>query len=320
MSQDLLQAVRRGCAAVAKEAVSVHIDTEELRTLAAGLDPGRLAQPQQDPTCHLLGEGERTVAFFLVLAAVNFGSGYFPAIFGPRPSGYAAVAGALTRHFREHGPPPPAALAALPIEDCAALCGLDPQQPAAAGLLAFYTRSLRDLGRLLRDEYSGTYTALVAAAGGSAARLVGLLSRMPLFNDVASWPGRSVPFYKRAQLLAADLHLAFGGRGPGAFTDIDRLTAFADNLLPHVLRHTGGLHYAPQLAARIDDGELLPAGSREEVELRACAVQAVELLVGELQSRGEKVNPLAVDNLLWHLGQEPFFRARPRHRTLTPCY
>ena len=45
-----------------------------------------------------------------------------------------------------------------------------------------------------------------------------------------------VPFYKRAQLTAADLSLAFDGKGLGSFEDLDQLTIFADNLVPHVLR------------------------------------------------------------------------------------
>ncbi len=38
-------------------------------------------------------------------------------------------------------------------------------------------------------------------------------------------------FYKRAQIVASDLALA----GVARFADLDRLTIFADNLVPHVL-------------------------------------------------------------------------------------
>ena len=43
-------------------------------------------------------------------------------------------------------------------------------------------------------------------------------------------------YYERAQLAAADLSLAFDGRGLGRFDDLQNLTIFADNLVPHVLR------------------------------------------------------------------------------------
>ncbi len=51
---------------------------------------------------------------------------------------------------------------------------------------------------------------------------------------------------------------------------------FADNLVPHVLRLDGVLWFDPELVARIEHEELIEHGSPEEVEIRACAVHAVE--------------------------------------------
>ena len=79
--------------------------------------------------------------------------------------------------------------------------------------------------------------------------------------------------YKRAQIVASDLALA----GVAEFADLDRLTIFADNLVPHVLRCEGVLVYDESLAARIDAGETLPLGGAER-EIRACALHACELI------------------------------------------
>ena len=61
------------------------------------------------------------------------------------------------------------------------------------------------------------------------------------------------------------------------FHDLDRLTIFADNLVPHVLRCDGVLVYDARLAAHIDAGRELRPGPQER-EIRACAVHACELL------------------------------------------
>jgi Queuosine salvage protein len=91
--------------------------------------------------------------------------------------------------------------------------------------------------------------------------------------------------------------------------------------VPHVLRIDGALRYDPRLAARIDAEEPIAAGSPEEVELRACAVHAVELIVGELRRAGHVVNAMQLDNLLWSRGQRPEYkRAKPRHRTRSLFY
>jgi hypothetical protein len=126
---------------------------------------------------------------------------------------------------------------------------------------------------------------------------------MPFYRDVG--------FYKRAQLTAADLATA----GVAEFQDLDRLTIFADNLVPHVLRVDGILSYEPELLERINREELIPKGSREELEIRATALHAVELI-----AKRTPVTPMQLDYLLWNRGQEAGYKALPRHRTRTVFY
>jgi CO/xanthine dehydrogenase Mo-binding subunit len=144
---------------------------------------------------------------------------------------------------------------------------------------------------------------------------------MTFFRDVQRYDGMDVPFYKRAQLTAADLSLALARRGLGAFGDLDRLTIFADNLVPHVLRVDGVLSYDAGLAARIDREELIAAGSAEEVEIRACALHAVELTREALGRDGRAVTAMGLDYVLWNRGQERHYKTiKPRHRARTVYY
>lgn len=315
----LFDGIRAAAAEVAEGARHLRIRHDRIAAYAAslplesaptGLDPAlHYVEPERDP--------EGTAAFVLTLDSVNFGSGWFPAVFGAQASGYAEVAGALARRFREGGPVPAAALARLDRAGAAAIFGLDPRNPDAEDLAGHFTRALNDLGRLVAAEHGGRFLGLVEAAGGSAEALVRRLRRMPLFEDVADWRGRRVPFLKRAQIAVADLALAFGGRGPGRFADADRLTVFADNLVPHVLRHDGVLDYTPELAARIDRGEPLPAGSEEEVEIRAAAIHAVELMRRALLGA---VTSVQLDHILWNRGEDGGYRRWPRHVTRTVYY
>jgi hypothetical protein len=162
---------------------------------------------------------------------------------------------------------------------------------------------------------------LIDSAENSTEQLVRRLSAMPFFEDVAECRGQRVPFYKRAQLTAADLALAFDGQGWGRFDDLGELTIFADNLVPHVLRMASVLRYDPDLAARIDREELIPFGSVEEVEIRAGALHAVELMVAELGGAGRPATAMRIDFMLWNRGQRPEYKlAKPRHRTRTVFY
>jgi hypothetical protein len=321
MKSSLLERVRTTCKAVAERASFVHVDRDRVSPYAASLPLEQALFPEPDPVHHYLDHGDDTVAFVVTLDAINFGSGYFPHLRKrPGMSGYFTIASSLTDYYREHGALSARELERLTVGDCVGIFGQDPGNEPVRELMQLFATALNDLGRYLLARFGGSFVRLVEAAGYSAGRLVRLLAEMPYFNDVEAYEGIEVPFYKRAQITAADLWLAFDGRGPGCFDDLDRLTMFADNLVPHVLRVDGVLEYEDDLAARIDAGQLIPSGSAEEVEIRACAVYVVELLVEELRRSGHDVTSRGLDYLLWNRGQQPFYKARPRHRTRTVFY
>jgi len=316
---DPLQAVRASCAAVAERARFVRIDAAALAGRVAAYGDA-VPCAGADPAHHRLGDADATLAYVLILDAINFGSGWFPHL-RKRPglSGYFTVATCLRERFERAGPWSAAELRGLDADACAALLGQE-GRPAVRPLLELFARSLRDLGGLVGERHGGRFAGVVEAAGGSAARLVTELCRMPLYRDVAQYAGFTVSFYKRAQITAADLAAAFEGEGPGRFHDLDRLTLFADNLVPHVLRRDGVLVYADALAARVDREELLPEGSPEEVEIRAVAVHAVERMVEALRARGIPATASGLDHALWSRGHTPEMKAHPRHRTRSAFY
>ena len=317
---DLFTRIREACAEVARRARHVRIEDAALDDFAGHLARERPRLPDVDPTHQRLGSPERTVAFVVSMNAVNFGSGWFPHL-RKRPglSGYLTLAGALRERFERTGPLSAAELASIDAAGCARLFG-QPLEPPVDELMRLYAQAWNDLGRLLQQRHRGRFEELVGAAAGRAERLVEILAQMPLYRDVARYQGLVVPFYKRAQITASDLALALGGRGAGRFADLDRLTLFADNLVPHVLRMLGVLAYDLRLVMRIEAGELLPWGSEEEVEIRAVALHAVERLAASCARRGFSIGAHRLDHLLWSRGQHPKIKAHPRHRTRCPYY
>jgi hypothetical protein len=296
--------IRASCAAIAADARSVRIDHGRLEAFAAQHPPGHVADPGLDPTRHYLeGTPEDVALYTLALDTINFGSGWFPTLAkrvdpasGRTVSGYFTVAWNLADHFRVAGPWDAATLRATTTEQLAEVLG----QRADHELMSLYAQALRELGRFL-----GTRATLdvIADAGGSAEGLAIMLASSLAFYDDRG-------FYKRAQIVGNDLALA----GVAGFRDLDALTIFADNLVPHVLRHEGILVYDDALAAWIDAEKPLPAG-RQEREIRAGAVHTCELLSARLG-----VPARVLDMWLWTRGQAPEIKARPRHRTRTVYY
>lgn len=301
--------VREGCAWVMERALSVGIEEATVDAYAAAL-PRPADLPLPDPATHF-GEGDREgrVAFVICLDAINFGSGWWPTIRKrPGHSGYFTVAAGVADRFRAEGPWTAAELTAIDAGAIAAVLGQDPGHP----LMADFAASLRDVGARVLADHGGSFAAVADAAAGSAVALAGLLAGWAAFADVSLYGEREVPFFKRAQIAAADLDRA----GVASLPDLDRLTAFADNLVPHVLRVDGVLRLDPALTAAIEAGELLEHGSPPEVELRAAAVHAVELLAA---SNGRLV-PAEVDAALWNRGRERRYKALPRPRSRNTAY
>ena len=319
--KDIFDAVRSACGEVAAKATRVHIDYDFIPAYAAAM-PLQMTEPSElDPDCHYLGKEDKTLAFLLTLDTINFGSGYFPHLHKrPDMSGYFTIASSLNDVYKSRGCLTAGDLARLTLAECTAIFDQDPANRVTRELMGHFQQALNDLGRYLLESFDGDFAALVEEAGSSADRLVRILAKMPCFQDVETYGGFQVPFYKRAQITAADLSIAFEGEGWGYFKDLNRLTIFADNLVPHVLRLDGILAYEQTLLERIAVGTPIPSGSPEEVEIRACAVHAVELIKDEIVKRGHFINSSKIDNFLWNRGRQPRYKAVPRHRTRCVYY
>ncbi|MFP6661617.1 MAG: queuosine salvage family protein [Myxococcota bacterium] len=317
----LFGTIRERSAEVSRRAESVLIDVDRAGELAREIAAAEPPDDDLDPGATRLGDAETTLAFVVTLDAINFGSGWFPHLQKRGSlSGYLSVATGLRERFEDRGAYSAAELSNFRVSECAEVLGQQEvlADPAVLELMTLYTRALRDLGRWLQERFDGSFARCLEHADGCAESLVECLLEMPFYRDVGRYAGLDIPFYKRAQITASDLHRAFAGESFGHFEDIDELTLFADNLVPHVLRRAGVLHYTPELLARINAGEDLEAGCPEEVEIRASAVHAVELMAEALGSTG--MRPRELDGHLWRRGQSPEMKAEPRHRTRCAFY
>lgn len=280
-----------------------------MEVFAAALSSELGQDEPADPATDLAeAEGEARAAFVICLDAVNFGSGWWPTIRKrPGRSGYFTIAAGLTERFRESGPWSATELASIGVAEVATVLSQDLDHP----LMADFATALRDVGEHVERDHGGRFGAVIEAANGSAPALADLLAGWSAFADASPYEGRSVPFFKRAQIAAADVARA----SLAELRDLDRLTAFADNLVPHVLRLDGLLRLDPDLERRIEAGELLEHGSPEEVELRACAVHTVELL-----ATATPLTPAEIDAVLWNRGAAERYKAIPRPRSRNTAY
>ena len=314
--------VLRSTADVVRQAEDVSIDMEALSATASRLARSGAAPPAWNTHYHLTGDERSVASFVLVLDTLNY-------CFWPEPrwlfdyqgetlDGYWALASSLKT----------AVLAGRPILDAGYLSGIEADDLAELlggrhrlPLMEQRAAGLRELGRLALDRCDGDLAGIVESAGGDAIRLVEIVrDRLPSYRDCAEYRGATVWLLKRAQILAADLSGALAGAGLGDLARIDTLTTFADYKIPQILRHFGVLRYSRDLAATVDSRLPLPAGSSQEVEIRAATIWSVALLRAELSRLGVERSAVELDWLLWEESQAINHHAPPYHRTLTIYY
>jgi putative queuosine salvage protein len=307
---------------VVERARTVSIDEVAVERLADRLARQQASPPPWRVWPHWWDDSERAATYVLVLDALNFSFWGEPrwrvSYQGQTLNGYWALAASLRRAIE----------VGVPLLDAAFLATLDEQAArdlfAGEGeipLLDARVAHLHEVGRGLLDV-GGSFGTIVEAAGGSGEALVAeVVRRFPSFDDVTTYDGEVVHFYKRAQILVSDLYGIYEGRGLGAFDDLDRLTAFADYKIPQVLREAGILVYTSDLADVVDRQREIPPGDPREVEIRAATIWGCELLRRRLAEHGghQGLRAFEVDWLLWSDAQGRDIE-RPYHRTRTSFY
>ncbi len=332
--------ILESCVPVLRGLTMVTIDRDAIASFAGEIVANRVPPPVWDEETHFRGEGpdalEQTAGWVFALDALNFcfwAQGNDPArrwrivSGGETWDGYMALAIALRDAARSGIPVwDPAWQAAVDEDTIASLFAPEPRS-SSIPLLEARTAHLRELGTGMLDLNLGAapFTTLIDRCGRSAPVIArAVVEHFPSFKDIATWEPagggqvHEVRFHKRAQILASDLAGALTAEI--AIDRVDQLTAFADYKVPQVLRDVGILRYRDDLAGIIRRRELIPPGSRAEVEIRATTVWGCELLRQELVRQGGSFTAAEVDWLLWNQGQSLSSGCEPYHRSVTAFY
>jgi hypothetical protein len=184
---------------------------------------------------------------------------------------------------------------------------------------------LHAVGKVLADKYDGRFHNFFHACSprlydngnGLVDRLV---KEFPRFNDVSMLDGHEIKFYKLPQLGIWLLYATMHKSGGFQLEDVQKMTAFADYIVPVALRLLGITSYSKELENAINSYQLIPRDSRWEIEIRAHCLYATALLreeVNKLRPANMQVIIPQIDARLWtHYHTTTW----PHHLTQTIMY
>lgn len=167
---------------------------------------------------------------------------------------------------------------------------------------------LHEAGDVLLKKYDGSFVNCITECGKKAQKLLQIVLReFPAYRDVVTYNEKKISFYKRVQILIADIWGACEGKGFGEFTDIDTISMFADYRIPQALVYFGAMKYSSELMDILQKGILMQTGDRMELEIRGVSIWVTELVRDEAnkilsedaETRGKQVNAVLIDHYLW---------------------
>ena len=308
---------------VVKRSRQVRINQAAVERLAKKIKSQPL--PAWDTTIHSAGRPQETAQYIFLLDSLNFcfwadkgHQRWTIAHDSKQINGYFALALALKKAPKKYPILNADYLAKISRQDLADIFTSSNGQ--AIPLFEKRLAIARQTGSVLAKKYNGQATNVIKAANKNADKLIELVLRdFPSFRDTVIFQGKKIYLLKRAQILVGDIWGSLGGQGLGEFKDINQLTCFADYKIPQILHHFGVLEYSPQLLQKIKNETLITASSREEVEIRANTIWAVEILKKDLVKLGRNLPSFQIDWILWNMSQK-IKLSTPYHKTRTIYY
>jgi putative queuosine salvage protein len=184
---------------------------------------------------------------------------------------------------------------------------------------------LRQAGAILQAKYGGRYHNFVNdCSPRSYDQGNGIVERLsaefPRFHDSSPYDGHEIKINKLAQLGVWIMYCNFRQSGAFQLDDTEKLTAFADYIVPAGLRVMNILEYSPALDHAIRSYQMIPRDSTQEVEIRAHTLYATALLreeINKIRPPDMQIIIPQIDARLWLPYHTTFW---PHHLTRTIMY
>jgi len=187
------------------------------------------------------------------------------------------------------------------------------------------TQILHQVGAVLARNYNGRFRNFVASCSpklydGGNGLVDRLVSEFPRFRDVSLYDGHAIKFYKLPQLTVWFLYTSLRKTGKFQLDDLEKMSSFADYIVPVSLRLLGITSYSAELEAAINSHKMIPRDSSREVEIRAHCIYASALLAEEinrLRPPDRQIIIPQIDARLWTHYHTTWW---PHHLTETIMY
>lgn len=175
---------------------------------------------------------------------------------------------------------------------------------------------VREVSKVINDKFNGNIYEKIKDMTNDIDLFNFIISNFPCFKDERTYDGKTIYFYKLAQLLTSDiLHL----RKELENIDVDysHLVGCSDYKIPQVLRGLGILDYNLELANLVNNKIEILENSKYEIEIRASMIIVINMIKEKLDGN---IAAIDINDIIWGMGQDKSKKLKPYHLTRTLNY
>lgn len=172
------------------------------------------------------------------------------------------------------------------------------------------------IAKLVNNKMQGNFYEYIKDMNTDEQIFEVILSNFSSFQDTRTYDGKTIYFYKLAQLLTSDILHVIEIK-EGIKVDYSNLIGCADYKIPQVMRGLGILEYDKDLSALLDKKIEIEENSEYEVEIRASMIVVINYIWEQIDKSIDRID---INDFVWSKGQDKTRNWAPYHLTRTISY
>ena len=168
--------------------------------------------------------------------------------------------------------------------------------------------TLIQTSKIVKEKMNGNFYKYVYSIHSDIELFEVIINKFPSFKDERKYDGKTIYFYKLAQLLTSDiLHLR--EKMENIKVDYSHLIGCADYKIPQTMRALDIIEYNDELSNIIDNKIEIKCSSKYEVEIRASMIVVIDYI----KNKVENTNAIDINDYFFTASKKVKSIAKPYH-------
>jgi len=172
------------------------------------------------------------------------------------------------------------------------------------------------IAKIVNEKMNGNFYGYIREMNIDKEIFETILNNFNSFQDTRTYGGKTIYFYKLAQLLTSDILHVIEIKEQVS-VDYSSLLGCADYKIPQVMQGFDILEYDTELSLLLETKTEIEENSEFEVEIRASMIVVINYIWEQIDKSIDRID---INDFIWSKGQDKIKEYTPYHLTRTTSY